>query len=79
MCAALNISEFDGQNAELLPARTLLSVFSQDVTGTAGGATGSVSNGTVFGSLGNTAGQVFTGGATGNVGDFFGAFFSGGK
>ncbi|MGH3823775.1 MAG: hypothetical protein ACRDRA_13245 [Pseudonocardiaceae bacterium] len=79
MCAALNLSEFDDQNAELLPARTLLSVFSQDVAGSVGGATGSASKGTVFGTLGNASSQVFTGGGVGNVGDFFGAFFSGRK
>lgn len=79
MSAAQNISELDGQNAELLPARTLLSVFGQDISGTTGGATGSVSNGTVMGTVGNTAGQVVTGRGMGNVGDFVTAFFSTGK
>lgn len=79
MCAVLNFSELDGQNVELLPARTLLSVFSQDVVGSAGSATGGVSNGTVFGSLGNTSGQVIAGSPIGNVGNFFAAIFSGGK
>lgn len=79
MCAALNISELDSQNAELLPARTLLSVFGQDVSGSAGGATGSVSNGTVMGTAGTFTGQVVTGRGMGNVGDFVTGFFFGKK
>ncbi len=77
MCAVLNFSELDGQNVELLPARTLLSVFSQDVVGGAGSATGGVSNGTVFGSLGQTSGQVLAGSPIGNFGNLFAAIFSG--
>lgn len=79
MNAALNLSELDGQNVELLPSRTLLSVFIQGVSGSAENAAGSVSNNTVFGTLGTTSGQVFTGGGVGNFGDFFSAFFSGKK
>jgi hypothetical protein len=78
MSAALNFSEFD-QNAELLPARTLLSTFSQDVVGSTGGATGAVSNGTVFGSLGNTSSEVVNGSPMGTVGNFISGFISGGK
>jgi hypothetical protein len=78
MSAALNFSDLD-QNAELLPARTLLSVFSQDVVGSVGNATGGVSNGTVFGSLGNTSGEVVNGSPMGTVGNFVNGFISGGK
>lgn len=77
MCAVLNFSELDDQNVELLPARTLLSVFSQDAVGSVGNATGGVSNGTVFGSLGQTSGQVITGSPIGSFGNFFAAIFSG--
>ncbi len=78
MCAALNSSDLD-QNVELLPARTLLSTFSRDVAGSAGGATGGVSNGTVFGSIADTSAAVVNGSPMGNVGNFVSAFFPGGK
>ncbi|MGH3697453.1 MAG: hypothetical protein ACRDRX_26305 [Pseudonocardiaceae bacterium] len=77
MRTVLNFSELDGQKVELLPARTLLSAFSQDVVGSVGSATGGVSNGTVFGSLGQTSGQVLAGSPVGNFGNFFAAIFSG--
>ena len=75
MSAALNYSELD-QNAELLPARTLLSTFSQDIVGSAGGASGGVSGGTVFGSLGDTSAAVVNGNPMGTVGNFVSGFIS---
>jgi hypothetical protein len=78
MSAALDFSEVD-QNVELLPARTLLSIFGQDAVGSVGNAAGGVSNGTVFGSVGDTSAAVVNGSPMGTVGNFFSAVFSGGK
>lgn len=72
MCNALTFTEIDGQNVELLPPRTVLSMFSQDLVGSAGGATGGISNGTAFGSFGNAAGSVSPNGVFGSFGKVFG-------
>ncbi len=63
MCNILTFTEIDGENVELLPPRIVLSLFSQDLVGSAGGATGGISNGTAFGSFGNAVGSVSPSGA----------------
>ncbi len=65
MYDALTFTEIGGQHVELLPPRTVLSMFSQDVVGSVGGATGGISNGTAFGSFGDAFGKVFFGGVGG--------------